>query len=315
MILFDFFLIWQEKLNATTSSLQFSEAENELQSECYRNPLSKALLLMHMAGQAVTSKSHVGTERQTQLLQAWCFTRIYFSLVQLHCTVTPFWFSILHHAVTLLCHTCLFCWFCNTFVQLHCTHVCHTFVSLHHELSSTYYCFYVTYCITHSYLYIKHSHFCITHSYFLSFMSHTAFTFPCTTELYVSHTLVITVNIITLMSHYLTAGKPRAHSFAKWQQQERTWHCTCLSHLLVITVTLLRSATPSYSVSDNYRKAKSWLSNANSRNERCPVGTDRQTLPVMTHLQMCLLLLFFFTAVLLCWCLNQLLSNTKVEKR
>lgn len=208
-------------------------------------------------------------------------------------------------------HVC----FVDFVTHLCCYIVCHTFVFLHHELSSTYYCFYVTYCITHSYLYIKHSHFCITHSYFLSFMSHTAFTFPCTTELYVSHTLVITVNVITFMSHNLTAGKPRAHSFARWQQQERTWHWTCVSHLLVITVTLLRSATPSYSVSDNYRKAKSWLSNANSRNERCPVGTDRQTLPVMTHLQMCLLLLFFFTAVLLCWCLNQLLSNTKVEKR
>ena len=80
LILFDFVLIWQEKLKTTTSSLQLSEAENELQSECNRNPLSKALLLMHMAGQAVRSKSHVGTERQTQLLQACCFTRIYFSL-------------------------------------------------------------------------------------------------------------------------------------------------------------------------------------------------------------------------------------------
>ena len=82
----------------------------------------------------------------------------------------------LHYAVTLLCHTCLFCLFCNTSLLL-----CHTFVFLHRELSSTYYCFYVTYCITHSYLYIKHSHFCITHFYFLRIMSRTAHTFPCTT--------------------------------------------------------------------------------------------------------------------------------------
>ena len=57
------------KVKPTDSSLQFSEAENALQAKCNRNPLSKALLLMHMAGQAVTSRSHVGTERQAQLLQ------------------------------------------------------------------------------------------------------------------------------------------------------------------------------------------------------------------------------------------------------
>ncbi|PFX16137.1 Uncharacterized protein C12orf55-like [Stylophora pistillata] len=59
----------KEKPNTSATSLKFSDAENELLSECNRNPLSKALLRMHMAGQAVTSQSHVGTERQTQLLK------------------------------------------------------------------------------------------------------------------------------------------------------------------------------------------------------------------------------------------------------
>ena len=63
------YLTLQEKPKTSAGSLQFSAAENELLSECNRNPLSKALLRMHMAGQAVTSQSHVGTERQTQLLK------------------------------------------------------------------------------------------------------------------------------------------------------------------------------------------------------------------------------------------------------
>lgn len=136
---FFFFLVWQEKLKTTTSSLQLSEAENELQSECNRNPLSKALLLMHMAGQAVTSKSHVGTERQTQLLQACCFTRIYFSLVQLHCTVTPFWFSI-----------------CITQSRFCVTHVC------------------FVYFVTHLCCYVTHSSFYIANypAHIIASMSH-----------------------------------------------------------------------------------------------------------------------------------------------
>ena len=88
--------------------------------------------------------------------------------------------------------------------------------------------------------------------------------------------------------------------------------------LLYSTLRIITFMLPpkSYSVFHNCRKAKSWLSNANSRNERCPAGTDRWTAPVTTHLlQMCRLLLFCFTAVLLCWCSNQLLSNTQVEKR
>ena len=67
------YLTLQEKPKTVAGSLHFSDAENELLSECNRNPLSKALLRMHMAGQAVTSQSHVGTERQTQLLKVWCF--------------------------------------------------------------------------------------------------------------------------------------------------------------------------------------------------------------------------------------------------
>ncbi|XP_027049490.1 cilia- and flagella-associated protein 54-like [Pocillopora damicornis] len=59
----------KEKPKTGAGSLHFSDAENKLLSECSRNPLSKAMLRMHMAGQAVTSQSHVGTERQTQLLK------------------------------------------------------------------------------------------------------------------------------------------------------------------------------------------------------------------------------------------------------
>ena len=70
------FLIQQDKIKPSESSLQFSETENALQSHCNRNPLSKALLLMHMAGQAVTSRSHVGTERQAQLLQVYYVTQV-----------------------------------------------------------------------------------------------------------------------------------------------------------------------------------------------------------------------------------------------
>ena len=96
MIFLAFSLICQEKVKATsTNSLQYTEVENELQSECNRNPLSKALLLMHMAGQAVTSRSHVGTERQTQLLQVWNFARITYSRsTTLHChalLILDFW--------------------------------------------------------------------------------------------------------------------------------------------------------------------------------------------------------------------------------
>ncbi|CAH3193048.1 unnamed protein product, partial [Porites evermanni] len=59
----------KEKIQPSDSLLQLSEVENTLLAQCNRNPLSKALLLMHMARQAVTSRSHVGTEHQAQLLQ------------------------------------------------------------------------------------------------------------------------------------------------------------------------------------------------------------------------------------------------------
>ena len=69
-----FLISLQDKIKPTDGSLQFNEAENTLQALSNRNPLSKALLLMHMAGQAVTSRSHVGTERQAQLLQVYYVT-------------------------------------------------------------------------------------------------------------------------------------------------------------------------------------------------------------------------------------------------
>ena len=66
----------QEKIQPSDSLLQLSEVENTLLAQCNRNPLSKALLLMHMARQAVTSRSHVGTERQAQLLQVCRHARV-----------------------------------------------------------------------------------------------------------------------------------------------------------------------------------------------------------------------------------------------
>ena len=51
------------------STVQCSVAESELLSHCNKNLLSKAMLVMHVAGNAVASKSHVATERQAQLLQ------------------------------------------------------------------------------------------------------------------------------------------------------------------------------------------------------------------------------------------------------
>ena len=156
---------------------------------------------MHMAGQAVTSRSHVGTERQTQLLQAWNFTRISCS-----------------RSATLHCHALLILDFWPR----------------------------------------SHAH------------------------------LLFVLNSLAFVTHsccYVTLLR-LCH-----RQNLTVFFCDC-------------------------RKAKSWLSNANSRNESCPAGIDRQTPPLTTHLfQMCHLLLFFFTAVLLCWCSNQPLSNTQVEKR
>ena len=66
----------QEKVQPSDSLLQLSEVENTLLAQCNRNPVSKALLLMHMARQAVTSRSHVGTEHQAQLLQVCRHTRV-----------------------------------------------------------------------------------------------------------------------------------------------------------------------------------------------------------------------------------------------
>ena len=66
----------QEKIQPSDSLLQLSEVENTLLAQCNRNPLSKALLLMHMARQAVTSRSHVGTEHQAQLLQVCRHARV-----------------------------------------------------------------------------------------------------------------------------------------------------------------------------------------------------------------------------------------------
>ena len=65
----NWFLIWQDKIKLSESSLQLSEVETKLYAQCNRNSLSKALLLMHIAGQAVTSCSQVGTNHQAQLLQ------------------------------------------------------------------------------------------------------------------------------------------------------------------------------------------------------------------------------------------------------
>ncbi|XP_074609756.1 cilia- and flagella-associated protein 54-like isoform X1 [Acropora palmata] len=59
----------KDKIKLSESSLQLSEVETKLYAQCNRNSLSKALLLMHIAGQAVTSCSQVGTNHQAQLLQ------------------------------------------------------------------------------------------------------------------------------------------------------------------------------------------------------------------------------------------------------
>jgi hypothetical protein len=40
-------------------------------SSCDKNPLSKALVLMHKAGCAVALKGMLGTEEQTQLMKVW----------------------------------------------------------------------------------------------------------------------------------------------------------------------------------------------------------------------------------------------------
>lgn len=104
------FLIQQDKIKTTTSSLQFSEVENELQTECNRNPLSKALLLMHMAGQAVTSRSHVGTERQAQLLQV--------QLKKSHISVISYLLAPVTHSHFCITQSCMsrFSFLCNTFL-------------------------------------------------------------------------------------------------------------------------------------------------------------------------------------------------------
>ena len=77
-------------MNPSDSSLQLSEADNALQTQCNRNPLSKALLLMHMAGQAVMSRTHMGTEYQEQLLQVNNVTQVSHACSWCHMCVTLF---------------------------------------------------------------------------------------------------------------------------------------------------------------------------------------------------------------------------------